>query len=81
MTSENSSNSLIDLRGTPCPVNFVRCRLAIEELSPKDCLQVYLDKGEPEEMVISGLQREGHHVEIIQKYSSWVKLNIICGIG
>ena len=81
MTSEHSSNSLIDLRGTPCPVNFVRCRLAIEELSPKDCLQVYLDKGEPEEMVISGLQREGHHVEIIQKHSSWVKLNIICGIG
>ena len=79
MTSEPLSNSFIDLRGTPCPVNFVRCRLAIEDLSPEDCLQVYLDKGEPEEMVISGLQRDGHRVEIIQTNFNWVKLKIICG--
>ena len=81
MTSESFSNLLIDLRGTPCPVNFVRCKLAIEDLSPQDCLQVYLDKGEPEEMVVSGLQREGHIVDIIQNNSSWVKLKVTCAMS
>ena len=70
----------MDLRGTPCPVNFVRCRLALEDLSLEDCLEVYLDQGEPEEMVVLGLQNEGHHVEIIQKKSNWVKLMIVCGV-
>ena len=80
MTSEDSSSSFMDLRGTPCPINFVRCRLAIEDLSLNDCLEVYLDKGEPEEMVIAGLKREGHHVQIMQKNSSWVQLLIVCGV-
>ena len=76
MMSEFSSGSHIDLRGTPCPVNFIRCRLAIEELSGEDCLEVYLDQGEPEMMVISGLKGEGHQVEIVQRESTWVKLMV-----
>ena len=81
MTKEAFPLRQIDLRGTPCPLNFVRCSLAIERLSPNDSLQVEIDRGEPEQMVISGLQREGHLVEIIQTNSRWVKLKIICGIG
>ena len=79
MTSKSSSNSLLDLRGTPCPINFVKCKLAIEELSLKECLEIYLDKGEPEEMVISGLKNEGHDVQIVQHNSSWIKLIVVCG--
>ncbi len=71
----------IDLRGTPCPVNLIRCRLAIEDLKPKDLLEVYLDKGEPESMVISGLRQAGHKVEIIYDGTSWLKLVVICGAG
>tara|TARA_A100001037_G_scaffold109094_1_gene99306 strand:+ start:1826 stop:2065 length:240 start_codon:yes stop_codon:yes gene_type:complete len=68
----------LDLRGTPCPLNYVRCRLALEELAPGDSLQVFLDKGEPEEMVVSGLIGEGHNVEVIKEDFSWVKLMVIC---
>ena len=71
--------SEIDLRGTPCPLNFVRCRLAIEKLSPNDSLQVLIDRGEPEEMVISGLRNEGHHVKITYKDSNWIRLVVIKG--
>ena len=81
MISKSSSSQFIDLRGTPCPVNFIRCCLAIEDLSIDDSLEVYLDKGEPEEMVISGLQREGHIVEVIQINSSWVKLKVTCAMS
>ncbi len=76
--SESLSASSIDLRGTPCPVNFIRCRLALEELSPQECLEVLLDKGEPEEMVVYGLRKDGHQVEIKQQDSDWIKLMVTC---
>ncbi len=69
----------IDLRGTPCPVNYIRCCLALEELQIEDILQVNLDRGEPLEMVLSGLREAGHTVEIIQRETNWVRLSIICG--
>mgnify|MGYP003955342733 CR=1 FL=1 len=80
MISKSSASQFIDLRGTPCPINFIRCRLAIEDLAIDDYLEVYLDKGEPQEMVTNGLQNEGHLVEIIQNDSTWVKLMVVCGV-
>ena len=38
----------LDLRGTACPVNFIRTRLALETIEPGAWLQVDLDAGEPE---------------------------------
>lgn len=73
------SSGSLDLRGTPCPVNFIRCRLALEALQPGDLLNVQLDRGEPEEMVIPGLREAGHRVEITDDYSSWIVLRVVCG--
>ena len=63
----------LDLRGTPCPVNFVRCRLALEALNQNNTLQVDLDRGEPEETVLSGLKKEGYEIEIIQIEGNWIR--------
>ena len=73
------TSSSLDLRGTPCPVNFIRCRLVLEGLQPGDLLKVQLDRGEPEEMVIPGLREAGHRVEISDDTSSWIVLRVICG--
>ncbi|AII46584.1 MAG: sulfurtransferase TusA family protein [Planctomycetaceae bacterium TMED241] len=73
------SSGSLDLRGTPCPVNFIRCRLALEALQPGDLLNVQLDRGEPEEMVIPGLREAGHRVEITDDSSSWIVLRVVCG--
>ncbi|MFN9547713.1 MAG: sulfurtransferase TusA family protein [Cyanobacteriota bacterium] len=54
--------SCLDLRGTPCPLNYVRARLALESLPLGGWLQVDLDPGEPEQMVTTSLRGEGHHV-------------------
>ena len=35
----------LDLRGTACPVNFIRTRLALETIEPGAWLQVDLDAG------------------------------------
>ena len=63
----------LDLRGTPCPVNFVRCCLALEELNDDNFLQVDLDRGEPEETVISGLRKEGYDIQIIHIDFNWIR--------
>ena len=81
MISKSSNNFLtLDLRGIPCPINFIRCRLAVEDLIAQDCLEVYLDMGEPENTVVSGLLKEGHQVEIVEQGPSWIKLRVICGV-
>ncbi|AAP99064.1 MULTISPECIES: sulfurtransferase TusA family protein [Prochlorococcus] len=67
----------IDLRGTPCPINFVRCRLELEKLNDEQILQIDLDRGEPEEMVLSGLKDEGHNIQIILEEKDWIRLRII----
>lgn len=54
----------LDLRGTPCPLNFIRTKLALETLAPGVWLQVDLDSGEPEQMVRESLCAEGHGVTV-----------------
>ena len=68
----------LDIRGTPCPVNFIRCKLALESMQAGDQLQVQLDRGEPEAMVIPGLKEAGHRVEVIAEQAAWVALEITC---
>ncbi|WP_320663553.1 sulfurtransferase TusA family protein [Prochlorococcus sp. MIT 1223] len=77
MIEEN--NSLIehlDLRGTPCPLNFVRCNLTLEKLNNQEFLQVDIDRGEPEETIISGLSKSGHNVKIIYETKEFLTLLI-----
>ena len=52
----------LDLRGTPCPLNYIRSKLALEKLQPGGWLQVDLDAGEPEQMVAGSLAGDGHRV-------------------
>ncbi len=69
----------LDLRGTPCPTNFIRCRLALEAMNPGQRFQVDLDRGEPEEMVIPGLARDGHQVVVVLEAKDWVRLQVVRG--
>ena len=70
----------LDLRGTPCPVNFIRCKLTLESMQPGDQLHVKLDRGEPEEMVIPGLRKEGHDSELIDEDPEWILVQVTCGV-
>ena len=66
----------LDLCGLACPVNFVRCCLALENLSSKDILKVDIDIGEAENSVIDGLEEKGYKVKILNKDSKKVTLII-----
>ena len=66
----------LDLRGLVCPVNFVKCCLALENLPSNQVLQVDLDIGEPETTVIDGLKEKGYKVNISKKDSKMISLII-----
>jgi TusA-related sulfurtransferase len=50
----------MDLRGVPCPLNYVRTKLKLERLEPGSQLEVWLDPGEPVERVPDSLKLAGH---------------------
>ena len=79
--AEIGPDQRLDLRGTPCPVNFIRCKLTLETMASGEVLSVTLDRGEPEAMVVPGLKQDGHRVEIEDGDDHWVALRVICGGG
>ena len=70
------TDNYLDLRGLACPVNFVKCCLALENLSLHEVLKVDLDIGEAENSVIDGLKGKGFKVNIMNKDSKMVSLII-----
>ncbi len=61
----------IDLRGTPCPINFVRTKLYLEKMPHGSLLEVWLDAGEPIEQVPDSLSMCGYLVERITDCSGY----------
>ncbi|MDA0267823.1 MAG: sulfurtransferase TusA family protein [Cyanobacteria bacterium] len=53
----------LDLRGTPCPINFVRTKLRLEQMAAGSLLEVWLDQGEPVEQVPDSLTMGGYKIE------------------
>ncbi len=66
----------LDLRGLSCPTNFIKCCLALDNLSLNEVLKVDLDTGEAEASVIEGLQEKGYNVYILDKNSKKVSIII-----
>lgn len=66
----------MDLRGTPCPINFVRTKLRLEQMLPGSLLEVWLDPGEPIEQVPDSLTMEGYTIEEIQDCSGYFTLKV-----
>tara|TARA_Y100001968_G_scaffold53116_1_gene44199 strand:+ start:349 stop:594 length:246 start_codon:yes stop_codon:yes gene_type:complete len=68
----------LDLSGIVCPVNFVKCCLALEKLSLNQVLKVDIDSGESEISVLDGLKEKGYKVKILKRDSKKVTLIISC---
>ncbi|MGB3239312.1 MAG: sulfurtransferase TusA family protein [Geitlerinemataceae cyanobacterium] len=77
MSSQNPMPDVqLDLRGTPCPINFVRTKLRLEQLTPGQLLEVWLDGGEPIEQVPESLAVAGYPVEKIEDRSDFFVLQV-----
>ncbi|MGL5083163.1 MAG: sulfurtransferase TusA family protein [Microcoleaceae cyanobacterium] len=68
----------MDLRGTPCPLNFVKTKLCLEKMAPGSRLEVWLDPGEPIEQVPDSLRMEGYEIENIEDHSEFFAVWVRC---
>jgi len=74
--SNLTPDAQLDLRGTPCPINFVRTKLRLEKMAPGSLLEVWLDAGEPMEQVPDSLKMEGYRIEQIEDHTDFFALKI-----
>lgn len=74
--SNTTTDAQLDLRGTPCPINFVRTKLRLEKMSPGQLLEVWLDPGEPIEQVPDSLRMEGYGIEAIEERTGFFSLKV-----
>mgnify|MGYP001096132706 CR=1 FL=1 len=68
----------LDLRGTPCPLNFVRTKLQLQRMQPGQVLEVLLDAGEPIEQVPDSLTMAGYEIQTIQDCQDHFALQVRC---
>lgn len=76
MTNISAPDANLDLRGTPCPINFVRTKLRLEQMPPGALLEVWLDPGEPIEQVPDSLTMAGYSVEQVVEATGYFSLFI-----
>ena len=69
-------SKVLDLEEIPCPLNVVKCKLALEKLSLHETLIVHLDKGEPEIMVKRALKEMKYFFNTIEENQKIIKLKI-----
>ena len=67
----------LNLKSVPCPLNVVKCKLALEKLSVNETLVVNLDKGEPEEMVKNVLKKMKYSFKKIEENKKTIKFEIL----
>ena len=67
----------MDLESIPCPLNLVKCKLALEKLTAKETLVVHLDKGEPEVMIKKALKEMKYLYKTIEEDQKTIKFQIL----
>ncbi|MCM8797800.1 MAG: sulfurtransferase TusA family protein [Candidatus Omnitrophica bacterium] len=74
--NELKVNQHLDLKGVPCPLNFVKTKLMLEGMESGSILEVVLDDGEPITNVTASVKEEGHQILKVEKTSEYWKLTI-----
>jgi TusA-related sulfurtransferase len=66
----------VDLRGIPCPINFVKAKLALELVDEGTQIEFLLDDGEPVKNVPRSLKGEGHKLLGLKEIDGHYSLTI-----
>ena len=80
---QNSSTTIeeLDLIGTQCPLNYVKTKIAIEELESGQFIEVLLDDGDPIKNVPRSLELDGHEIVALQKENQHFRLKVRKGVA
>ena len=60
-----SDKDVLDLRGTLCPLNFVRIKLELDKSGPRMPLRVVTDSGDTGRDILRSLRAQGFSVKEI----------------
>ncbi|OIO61336.1 MAG: hypothetical protein AUJ55_00515 [Proteobacteria bacterium CG1_02_64_396] len=66
--------TVLDLKGVGCPINFVKTKLRLEMMPAASKLTVLLDDGPPIENVPLSLEGEGHAIEVKEPFEDRWKI-------
>ncbi|MDP2943608.1 MAG: sulfurtransferase TusA family protein [Candidatus Omnitrophota bacterium] len=69
-------NYLLDLKGTPCPINYVKAKLFLENLEVGDITDILLDEGDPIRNVPKSLEGDGQQIIKIEKQDGFYKVTV-----
>ncbi len=72
----NVPDVTLDLRGTPCPINFVRTKLQLQRMAAGQILEVWIDAGEPVAQVPDSLKMEGYSIEQLLNQGTYYALQV-----
>jgi TusA-related sulfurtransferase len=64
----------LDLKKVPCPMNFVKTKLALEQMKKGSVLQIFLDDGEPITNVTASVKEEGHQILKVEQLAEHWRL-------
>ncbi|MDP2940290.1 MAG: sulfurtransferase TusA family protein [Candidatus Omnitrophota bacterium] len=67
-------SNVLDLKGTPCPINYVKAKLFLENQEIGDIIEIFLDEGEPINNVPKSLESDGHKILRIEKLNGFYKV-------
>lgn len=65
---------VLDLKNTPCPINFVKTKLKLEQMNKGEVLEVLLDDGDPITNVTASVKEDGHQILKVEKINDHWKL-------
>ena len=74
--SEFKIDHTLDLKGVPCPMNFVKTKLKLEEMAVGEVLEIILDDGDPITNVSGSVKEEGQKILKVEKMNEHWKLII-----
>ncbi|HAM38585.1 MAG: hypothetical protein A2474_08450 [Elusimicrobia bacterium RIFOXYC2_FULL_34_12] len=66
----------LDLTGVICPTNFVKTKLALEDLKKGQILEIILDDGEPIRNVPRSIKEDGHKIIKVENIKNKFKILI-----
>ncbi len=58
---------VLDLKNVACPLNYVKAKLALEDMEAGQILQVTVDTGTPADYVPRTLRSDGHEILAVEE--------------
>ena len=71
------TNKTLDLRGVPCPLNFVKTKIELDKMQSGEKIEVWLDPGEAIESVLPSIVQEGHKILSQEEIENYFRILIL----